>query len=86
MAVSIVFKCYDLVFLFSFVHSIRDENGLGASSSFDQDVEKVPLDAESDSLDYGDDDASKFNEDGSFIGQYGRGEKANDPGNSSSIV
>ncbi|KAK3734449.1 hypothetical protein RRG08_029124 [Elysia crispata] len=63
-----------------------DENGLGASSSFDQDVEKVPLDAESDSLDYGDDDASKFNEDGSFIGQYGRGEKANDPGNSSSIV
>ncbi|RUS76729.1 hypothetical protein EGW08_015509, partial [Elysia chlorotica] len=63
-----------------------DENGLGASSSFDQDVEKVPLDAESDSLDYGDDDASKFNEDGSFIGQYGGGEKASDPGNSSSIV
>ncbi|GFR87913.1 neural cell adhesion molecule L1 [Elysia marginata] len=63
-----------------------DENGLGASSSFDQDVEKVPLDAESDSLDYGDDDGSKFNEDGSFIGQYGRGEKSTDPGNSSSIV
>ncbi|GFO23267.1 neural cell adhesion molecule l1 [Plakobranchus ocellatus] len=63
-----------------------DENGLGASSSFDQDGEKMPLDAESDSLDYGDDDASKFNEDGSFIGQYGPGQKVNDPGNTSSIV
>lgn len=56
------------------------------SNSFDQDAEKVPLDEDVDSLDYGDDDASKFNEDGSFIGQYGRGEKANEATNASSIV
>ncbi|XP_035826420.1 neuroglian isoform X2 [Aplysia californica] len=63
-----------------------DENGLGGSSSFDRDAEKVPLDEDTDSLDYGDDDASKFNEDGSFIGQYGRGEKGNEGTNASSIV
>ncbi|CAG5115891.1 unnamed protein product, partial [Candidula unifasciata] len=63
-----------------------DENGVKGSNSFDRDVEKVPLDEDADSLDYGDDDASKFNEDGSFIGQYGRGEKPNEGTNASSIV
>ncbi|CAL1526256.1 unnamed protein product [Lymnaea stagnalis] len=63
-----------------------DENGLRGSNSFDRDAEKVPLDEDTDSLDYGDDDASKFNEDGSFIGQYGRGEKGTDGTNASSIV
>ncbi|XP_059150586.1 neuroglian-like isoform X2 [Physella acuta] len=63
-----------------------DENGIGGSSSFDRDAEKVPLDEDTDSLDYGDDDGSKFNEDGSFIGQYGRGEKGNEGTNASSIV
>ncbi|KAK0044610.1 neuroglian-like isoform X2 [Biomphalaria pfeifferi] len=63
-----------------------DDNGLQGSNSFDRDAEKVPLDEDTDSLDYGDDDASKFNEDGSFIGQYGRGEKGNEGTNASSIV
>ena len=64
----------------------NDENGIGGSASFDRDAEKVPLD-DDDSLDYGDDDnGSKFNEDGSFIGQYGRGDKDAGGTNASSIV
>lgn len=63
----------------------RDENGIKGSGSFDQDAEKVPLDEDVDSLDYGDDEGSKFNEDGSFIGQYGTAEKENET-NASSIV
>ncbi|BFZ08562.1 hypothetical protein BsWGS_11601 [Bradybaena similaris] len=62
-----------------------DENGIKGSGSFDQDAEKVPLDEDVDSLDYGDDEGSKFNEDGSFIGQYGTAEKENET-NASSIV
>ena len=63
----------------------REENGFGGSTSFDRDAEKVPLD-DDDSLDYGDDDGgSKFNEDGSFIGQYG-GESGKIDENASSIV
>jgi len=38
----------------------------------DPDLEKAGLDSEQDSLEeYGDVDPSRFNEDGSFIGQYG---------------
>lgn len=59
--------------------------GVKGSDSFDHEAEKVPLDEDSDSMDYGDDEGSKFNEDGSFIGQYGRGEKGNET-NASSIV
>ena len=63
----------------------RDNNGIGGSTSFDRDVEKAPLD-DDDSLDYGDDDnGSKFNEDGSFIGQYAMGERGAGE-NASSIV
>ncbi|CAG5119260.1 unnamed protein product, partial [Candidula unifasciata] len=62
-----------------------DENGIKGSGSFDQEAEKVPLEEDVDSLDYGDDEGSKFNEDGSFIGQYGTAEKENET-NVSSIV
>ena len=49
-----------------------DKNGVNSSASFERDPEKVPLEDETDSLeDYGDVDPTKFNEDGSFIGQYG---------------
>ncbi|XP_070191784.1 neuroglian-like isoform X3 [Littorina saxatilis] len=49
-----------------------EKNGVNTSASFERDPEKVPLEDETDSLeDYGDVDPQKFNEDGSFIGQYG---------------
>ncbi|XP_021368122.1 neuroglian-like isoform X1 [Mizuhopecten yessoensis] len=42
------------------------------AGSSDPDLEKAGLDSEQDSLEeYGDVDPSRFNEDGSFIGQYG---------------
>ncbi|KAK7474746.1 hypothetical protein BaRGS_00034039 [Batillaria attramentaria] len=63
-----------------------DKNGVGASASFERDPEKVPLEEETDSLeDYGDVDPTKFNEDGSFIGQYGSGEKPGEPPNASAM-
>lgn len=41
--------------------------------------EEKPLDSETDSLgEYEDPDPSKFNEDGSFIGQYGGKKKVNE--------
>lgn len=60
---------------------------MGASSSFDRDPEKVPLEEETDSLeDYGDVDPTKFNEDGSFIGQYGSGKaEGGEPPNASAM-
>lgn len=63
-----------------------EKNGLGASASFERDPEKMPLEAETDSLEeYGDVDPSKFNEDGSFIGQYGSG-KPDEPPNASAMA
>ncbi|KAL8596705.1 hypothetical protein ACOMHN_045631 [Nucella lapillus] len=65
-----------------------DKNGINSSASFEHDPEKVPLDDEADSLeDYGDVDPTKFNEDGSFIGQYGDAKPdAPNPSAMSSIV
>lgn len=52
-----------------------EKNSVPTSASFERDPEKVPLDQETDSLEeYGDVDPTKFNEDGSFIGQYGDGD------------
>ncbi|XP_055958348.1 neuroglian isoform X2 [Patella vulgata] len=49
-----------------------DTNGIGQSGSFDNNPEKMPLGDETDSMEeYGDVDPAKFNEDGSFIGEYG---------------
>ncbi|ESO96246.1 hypothetical protein LOTGIDRAFT_174928 [Lottia gigantea] len=49
-----------------------DTNGIGQSNSFDNNPEKMPLGDETDSMEeYGDVDPAKFNEDGSFIGEYG---------------
>lgn len=66
-----------------------EKNGINPSASFERDPEKVPLEEETDSLeDYGDVDPTKFNEDGSFIGQYGDGKPGDAPNASamSSIV
>ncbi|XP_041349056.1 neuroglian-like isoform X2 [Gigantopelta aegis] len=54
-------------------HFNDDNNGIGQSGSFDNNPEKMPLGPyDADSLEeYGDVDPSRFNEDGSFIGQYG---------------
>ncbi|XP_076447562.1 neuroglian-like isoform X2 [Babylonia areolata] len=65
-----------------------EKNGVNSSASFERDPEKVPLEDETDSLeDYGDVDPTKFNEDGSFIGQYGDTKpEAPNPSAMSSIV
>lgn len=52
------------------LHSSGEKQPLAGGS--DPDLEKAGLDSEKDSLEeYGDVDPSRFNEDGSFIGQYG---------------
>ncbi|XP_046363431.1 neuroglian-like isoform X4 [Haliotis rufescens] len=63
-----------------------DENGVGQSNSFENNPEKMPLEYdETDSMeDYGDVDPGKFNEDGSFIGQYGV-QKSPEPANASAM-
>jgi receptor-type tyrosine-protein phosphatase zeta len=53
------------------------------------DSEQKPLESDTDSMaEYDDPDTGKFNEDGSFIGQYGgkkRGSKENDIKNQSAL-
>lgn len=52
----------------------------GSPDSFDADTEKVGGGSETDSMaEYGDVDPSKFNEDGSFIGQYGESKPISEP-------
>ena len=52
----------------------------GSPDSFDADTEKVVGGSETDSMaEYGDVDPSKFNEDGSFIGQYGDAKPTSEP-------
>ena len=47
-----------------------DPLAAGSPDSFDNDADKLPGGSETDSMaEYGDVDPSKFNEDGSFIGQ-----------------
>ncbi|XP_067683100.1 neuroglian-like isoform X2 [Haliotis asinina] len=67
-------------------HFNDDENGVGQSNSFENNPEKMPLEYdETDSMeDYGDVDPGKFNEDGSFIGQYGV-QKSPEPANASAM-
>lgn len=67
-----------------------DPLAAGSPDSFDNDADKLPGGSETDSMaEYGDVDPSKFNEDGSFIGQYGNqkpDEKGNQPSAMSTFV
>lgn len=68
------------------LYDFSEKNGVNTSASFERDPEKVPLEEETDSLeDYGDVDPAKFNEDGSFIGQYGDMKPGTDAPNASAM-
>ncbi|XP_060569116.1 neuroglian-like isoform X2 [Ruditapes philippinarum] len=63
-----------------------DPLAAGSPDSFDNDDHKVLGGSETDSMaEYGDVDPSKFNEDGSFIGQYGS-QKPDEKGNQQSAM
>ncbi|WAR24982.1 NRG-like protein [Mya arenaria] len=63
-----------------------DPLAAGSPDSFDNEVDRLPGGSETDSMaDYGDVDPSKFNEDGSFIGQYGPA-KTDEKGNPASAM
>jgi hypothetical protein len=60
------------IIVFMYISSGETDPLAKSPDSFDNDMEKGPLESETDSMaEYGDVDPSKFNEDGSFIGQYG---------------
>ncbi|XP_052211917.1 neuroglian-like isoform X2 [Dreissena polymorpha] len=67
-----------------------DPLAAGSPDSFDNDPDKLPGGSETDSMaEYGDVDPSKFNEDGSFIGQYGnqiKDEKGNHQSGTTTFV
>lgn len=63
-----------------------DPLAAGSPDSFDNEEHKLPGGSETDSMaEYGDVDPSKFNEDGSFIGQYGS-QKPDEKGNQQSAM
>ncbi|XP_053377458.1 neuroglian-like isoform X2 [Mercenaria mercenaria] len=63
-----------------------DPLAAGSPDSFDNDDHKILGGSETDSMaEYGDVDPSKFNEDGSFIGQYGS-QKPDEKGNQQSAM
>jgi len=65
------------VVLFVFLSSDEPEPHKKSQTSLNS--EEKPLDSETDSLgEYEDPDPSKFNEDGSFIGQYGGRKKSSE--------
>ena len=73
---SLQFLC-TLRFLFLLVSSDEPEPHKKSQTSLNS--EEKPLDSETDSLgEYEDPDPSKFNEDGSFIGQYGGRKKSSE--------
>ncbi|KAL4226716.1 Hemicentin 2 [Mactra antiquata] len=66
--------------------SETDPLAAGSPDSFDNEGDKLPGGSETDSMaEYGDVDPSKFNEDGSFIGQYGS-QKPDEKGNQQSAM
>ena len=68
----------------SLCYTFSERNGVPPSVSFERDPEKQRLEEEADSLEeYGEVDPCRFNEDGSFIGQYGENKagEGTDPAN-----